>query len=320
MATLAKTLEIFGNPPSWVVPAPPPPALNARQAGGSCAVQGAKPHPEGRLSDQLGYTRISPDCIGDLFGPLEDFDGDWGDRGWGASAVDCKFSDVLPVVEISANGMRVSQRISSAVKIKVSSRRSVVMGLSSDARRRMCEFLSSVDWGQITASKHISRRSAFFFTLTYADSWGKNPLVWKQHLENFFYRVQYRFPSVGFVWRLEFQKRGAPHFHIICNIGDRKIAVSEMRVLVRKLWAGVIKKDENEADDVRGLFGSGSSVSAYVSKYCGKDDSQNHHVPSGRCWGVWGSPPNCITLKRRKTCSNRSASFQILSGGLSEVT
>jgi len=296
MASLKQVLDIFDNPPSWVVRVPPSPRVGVPPTGGRPAGGGAVSSPQncapkGSVEGGLDYDRISARCIDDFplfYEPLEAFDGDWGDRGWGCSAFDAKDFDVYPELRISSSGCRVKQRISSNCKFRGGGERGVVMGLSASSRSRFVEKLSEIDFSSITSSKHCYLKTAFFYTLTYSDKWSKNPLDWKKDLVSFFKRVQYVFPSVGFVWRLEFQKRGAPHFHVVAHLGGAKCSVSFMRQFIKKSWAGVISKNESKADDVRGLYGVGLAVAVYVSKYCGKNDSQNLRVPSGRCWGFWG--------------------------------
>jgi len=126
------------------------------------------------------------------------------------------------------------------------------------------------------------------FVLTYHNLAPLDGALVKKQLNTFLVSLRKRYRGVGYIWVLEFQKRGAPHFHVVAHLGGAKCSVSFMRDFIKKSWAGVIKKNESKADDVRGLYGVGLAVAVYVSKYCGKNDSQNLRVPSGRCWGFWG--------------------------------
>lgn len=55
---------------------------------------------------------------------------------------------------------------------------------------------------------------ATFLTLTYGQSF-PSPSVAKRHLDNFLKRLRRRWSYVSGFWRFEFQKRGAPHFHLV---------------------------------------------------------------------------------------------------------
>jgi hypothetical protein len=68
-----------------------------------------------------------------------------------------------------------------------------------------------------------------FLTLTYPEHYERAPEAWKRHLDLFWRRLKHgyvikrkgkpdevhRFPRASCIWRLEFQERGAPHFHLI---------------------------------------------------------------------------------------------------------
>lgn len=54
-----------------------------------------------------------------------------------------------------------------------------------------------------------------FITLTYGQSWPGTREIREAHRRAFAERLRRRFPDASGVWRLEYQKRGAPHFHFI---------------------------------------------------------------------------------------------------------
>lgn len=56
--------------------------------------------------------------------------------------------------------------------------------------------------------------NATFLTLTYGQSF-PSPTVAKRHLDNFLKRLKRRWSHSSGFWRFEFQKRGAPHFHLV---------------------------------------------------------------------------------------------------------
>jgi hypothetical protein len=75
------------------------------------------------------------------------------------------------------------------------------------SRKRLLEKFQTLSW---PAGHWI------FITLTYPAQFPDARLA-KRHLDSFFKRLKRRFPQqvvTGF-WRLEFQQRGAPHFHLL---------------------------------------------------------------------------------------------------------
>lgn len=53
-----------------------------------------------------------------------------------------------------------------------------------------------------------------FLTLTYGQEF-PSPRDAKRHLDNFLKRIRRHYANVSGYWRFEFQKRGAPHFHLL---------------------------------------------------------------------------------------------------------
>ena len=123
-----------------------------------------------------------------------------------------------------------------------------------------------------------------FVTLTYPGVFPDQPAEYKGHWRAWVKRLRRRWPSAALVWRLEFQKRGAAHFHAFVwgvNYGDlRPWAAGAWYEVVgsgdlRHLAAGV------RVEEVRSWRG----VSSYASKYLAKVDGQIV-TGVGRWWGV----------------------------------
>lgn len=55
-------------------------------------------------------------------------------------------------------------------------------------------------------------------TLTYPKDWDKNGRTVKKHFKAFKMRIVRKYSTIQGVWFLEFQKRGAPHFHILLSL------------------------------------------------------------------------------------------------------
>lgn len=128
-----------------------------------------------------------------------------------------------------------------------------------------------------------------FVTLTYPAEFPAASCEWKRHIDVFSKRLERAFPKVGYFWKLEPQKRGAPHYHLIVwgalyvdllgwvgrnwyevvGSGDEKHLRAGTRVEKVRSWQGVL---------------------AYAAKYLGKvlDLPDNWDHP-GRFWGVRGA-------------------------------
>jgi hypothetical protein len=73
----------------------------------------------------------------------------------------------------------------------------------------------------------------YFVTLTYPKIYANDWHIWKRDMEAFRKRIGRKYPHlIGYCWRMEFQERGAPHFHLImamdqevctCGGGERKL-------------------------------------------------------------------------------------------------
>lgn len=151
-----------------------------------------------------------------------------------------------------------------------------------------------------------------FLTLTYPGEYTSDCRQWKTDLHNFRRELVRKYPEVWGLWRLEFQKRGAPHYHGMLW-GLPKIQGTEHMRDGKVCWRvlpGISCKSDLEvfnwlsntwfrivgSDDEKHLHAgvnlepvqSWNGVVSYVSKYLGKNDD-GEFVPkgySGRFWGV----------------------------------
>lgn len=156
-------------------------------------------------------------------------------------------------------------------------RRGVVREFSRASRRRLFQ-----KFARLTPSR------ATFITLTYPDNYPEVRDA-KANLRAFLERIRRAYPESSGIWRLEFQKRGAPHFHIIFyNLKYIPFAV------LRDAWKEIVgvSPDETLFINVR-LIQSRKQVYSYVSKYVAKvstlfnKDAYSH---AGRWWGIFNGP------------------------------
>jgi hypothetical protein len=129
-----------------------------------------------------------------------------------------------------------------------------------------------------------------FVTLTYPGEFSNDPKEWKRHLKNFFARLARKFPGAAGVWKLEPQKRGAPHYHLLIW----GVSYADLRFWVPRAWYEVV-----DSGDQRHLSAgtrveklrSRRGVMAYASKYLGKIDKaacgDGIWRAAGRYWGIF---------------------------------
>ncbi len=124
----------------------------------------------------------------------------------------------------------------------------------------------------------------FFITLTYPRNWRHDAPSWKLDLEAWARRVAARDPSAYVYWRLEFQERGAPHFHLLLFGLDRVDSA-----WLHGVWYGIIGSTDRYhwryGTDVRPIR-EWKQVARYVSKYTAKVDDSPAPDGVGRYWGI----------------------------------
>lgn len=162
--------------------------------------------------------------------------------------------------------------------------RGAVAGFSAGSRRRLMRVLASINQAAVP---HMP----LFLTLTYPATWDADPKRWKRDLEVFGKRLRRYFPTLAYIWRLEFQERGAPHFHLLC-FGVRHIPY----LLVARWWYEVVGSNDaahlkagTEVRRVRSWRGVMSYAAKYMSKVAAASVELPEHV--GRWWGVVGLLP-----------------------------
>lgn len=179
------------------------------------------------------------------------------------------------------------------------STRGLVSEFSRKSRLRLMRFMARLLFGQCV-----------FVTLTYGQDFPPVPVA-KRHLKEFCRRLHKLYPKSAFVWRQEFQQRGAVHFHLIITRA-KFIPKSEIMMM----WANVINYvywDFTEENN--GRLGPGrppmtriekirsrKKLTNYVSKYLAKnpresadgfndvpylDNTFSGEVTIGRQWGVY---------------------------------
>lgn len=173
--------------------------------------------------------------------------------------------------------------------------RGAITEFSAQSRKRLLEKMARLQ----------VRDVAKFITLTYGQAWPSAQQA-KAHLRAFLERIRRRWPKASAIWRIEYQKRGAPHFHLIV-FGLPFWPKSE----VARHWSEVIGDDyldySADLDAPRAPFTRIEALAGhkhamqYMSKYVAKvpdEDSAAASAPGfntsaylheGRWWGVFNA-------------------------------
>jgi hypothetical protein len=171
-------------------------------------------------------------------------------------------------------------------------KRGVITCLSKGAKNRMKLFFRNVPEGYNQ-----------FLTLTYHNNYPTDGRVTKEHLHRMIKWLKRNGVTAG-AWFLEFQKRGAPHYHAIIKGSP---SVTALRVAAA--WARIIG-EPLDSDCFRWHAGKlrnkpclewirkPHAISSYVTKYATKADQKE--VPEdyqnvGRFWGYWGDLKPVVT-------------------------
>ena len=161
----------------------------------------------------------------------------------------------------------------------VGGKRGKIKLFSRGSQKRLRVLLASVNRDAV---KHLP----LMVTLTYPAEWPSDHKVWKRHLDMFSKRLAREYPNVAAVWVIEFQQRGAPHFHLMCIGVDRL-----ERNWLSKAWYEVVGSGDEKhlragtrVERVR----KWNAVQGYVTKYVSKNKSKDLPIPDGigRWWGV----------------------------------
>jgi len=168
--------------------------------------------------------------------------------------------------------------------------RGQVQGFSYKSRKRIMQTVAKIN----TAKVH---GKPLFITLTYPDSYSHDSNIWKNDLSKFVKTFNRKYSNIVLIWRLEFQKRGAPHFHVIAfntNKTSFLPGLKSMREFISDNWYRSVGscdvKHLSAGTDVS-LIKSWRGVTHYVSKYISKT-VQSYLFPDANCfngrhWGIY---------------------------------
>ena len=170
-------------------------------------------------------------------------------------------------------------------------KRGTVTDFSQQSRMRLFRLIARIK----TPDSKGYRSKVSFLTLTTKQVF--HPRVFKNFLFRLFRRLRRQFPLTAVIWRLEYQKRGAPHAHCILYN-----APYIDKAKLQSVWGEIVGEEVpfTRIEMIRAY----KTLTAYVGKYVGKVDSScgfnsvtysdrsegvslEELKSAGRIWGVY---------------------------------
>jgi hypothetical protein len=160
------------------------------------------------------------------------------------------------------------------------STRGKITDFSAKSARRFRDFLMSF------------RRDAcsHFITLTYPAEFPApdDHEVYKGHLDAISKRIARRWPQLSSVWRLEFQQRGAAHYHLLA-FGLPAESLTEFQFWISRAWFEVVGSGDarhfRAGTNVKKVEGDFRKTAFYLSSYVSKKEQVMPGNFTGRYWG-----------------------------------
>lgn len=147
-----------------------------------------------------------------------------------------------------------------------------LIGISNKSKLSLASLLSSLEWRHHLASVHC--------TLTYWKEWPKT----REGIDRAKMAIAQQFRRLGLcgVWRLEFQQRGAPHFHILAWLGYRwTTREDELWQSIHEWWSSYSGNTSEYGVDFSIADGR---ASWYLAMHSAKSE-QAPNIAMGRWWG-----------------------------------
>lgn len=163
--------------------------------------------------------------------------------------------------------------------------RKEVLYWSEKSRRRLAFYAANTD-----------ARFVSMITLTYPAAFPVSGKVCKKHLNSFLVWLRRRGLGVQYLWFFEFQKRGAPHFHILSSV-----SIASIRQDISAAWYRIVGSGDERhllagtnAEKLRTADGG----KRYALKYAAK--MQQKTIPLGfrESGRFWGASRNSAPVKR----------------------
>lgn len=160
-------------------------------------------------------------------------------------------------------------------------RRGEISGFSQASRLRLLKLISSLNRDALEKS--------FFITLTYHKTHIKHEKL-KRDLKHFIQKIRRNYPEHSGIWKLEFQKRGSPHYHLLHFGGTTRYISYEW---IAKGWNGIADPGNTDhlaaGTQIKGVDNA-QHATWYFVEYFGKGyagSNEFYEQFPGRVWGVY---------------------------------
>jgi hypothetical protein len=203
-----------------------------------------------------------------------------------------------------------------SIRKKRIEKRNVIQTYSLKSRCKLHSRLLMVRWD------NVEKDRIRIGTLTYPGRYPTDGKIIKRHLRNILKRLMRfakNYGGIAVVCKLEFQTRGAPHFHLL-TVSQEKIGLETFRTWLAASWAEVVNewtvlesglsseekklqyanhlKAGTELSEIKSTLGSMNYFSFYIGKGK-KAKEQQHMIPAeyknvGRWWGLSGDVESLI--------------------------
>jgi len=187
-----------------------------------------------------------------------------------------------PTVKIFENGLSIEAEGNKLYRPKRTNIRGQINTFSRKSRNNLMRKFSQIK--QDILSKPL------FITLTYHYGYTVDEFKAITDLNVFLQALRDRWNVLYYIWRLELQKRGAPHFHIILWLPNymHDLESDNTQIWLNNAWHRIA--DPNSRRHAQ--YGckiipmeNYKHVVCYLSKYIAKEDEAIEHNYTGRRWG-----------------------------------
>lgn len=129
----------------------------------------------------------------------------------------------------------------------------------------------------------------YFITLTYQTSPNlEDSLTWKDDINLLRKRLLRCLPKLSALWKLEFTKKGVPHYHLITHCPDT--IGTELRNTIREHWLKISGSGSRGRMKYAVKVDKIDNIQAcikYMANYQTKDENDRSDLFTGRYWGYF---------------------------------
>lgn len=170
------------------------------------------------------------------------------------------------------------------------------------SRRRLLRVVNSIDRSKFDPKRVI------MVTLTYPKSY-PSARASKKHLDTFLKRLERAYGRMAIIWKLEPQKRGAPHYHLLLFL-TMPYCEESLIPWVSNSWYEVVDSGDEKhlragtrVEQIRDWGG----VASYAAKYLGKSCTSEGWDFPGRFWGKRYDDMLPIQIEKREVSGKVAA-------------